>query len=33
MVDLGAWATERYRIPIEQDNDTPDESGEHSPDN
>jgi endogenous inhibitor of DNA gyrase (YacG/DUF329 family) len=29
MVDLGAWATESYRIPIEEDNDQPgvDEAG------
>ena len=23
MVDLGAWATESYRIPVEEDKDTP----------
>ena len=22
MIDLGAWATESYRIPVEDDNDT-----------
>ena len=22
MIDLGAWATESYRIPVEEDNDT-----------
>jgi uncharacterized protein len=26
MIDLGAWATESYRIPVAEDNDTPDES-------
>jgi len=25
MIDLGAWATESYRIPVEEDNDPPDE--------
>jgi endogenous inhibitor of DNA gyrase (YacG/DUF329 family) len=24
MIDLGAWATEAYRIPVEEDKDTPD---------
>jgi uncharacterized protein len=28
MIDLGAWATESYRIPVAEDKDTPeDESG------
>jgi endogenous inhibitor of DNA gyrase (YacG/DUF329 family) len=33
MSDLGAWATESYRIPIEDENDEPgvDEAGAHSP--
>jgi uncharacterized protein len=26
MIDLGAWATESYRIPVAEDNDTPDDS-------
>jgi endogenous inhibitor of DNA gyrase (YacG/DUF329 family) len=26
MIDLGAWATESYRIPVTEDNDTPDEA-------
>jgi endogenous inhibitor of DNA gyrase (YacG/DUF329 family) len=26
MNDLGAWATESYRIPVEEDNDTPEDS-------
>jgi endogenous inhibitor of DNA gyrase (YacG/DUF329 family) len=26
MIDLGAWATESYRIPVSEDKDTP-ESG------
>jgi endogenous inhibitor of DNA gyrase (YacG/DUF329 family) len=25
MIDLGAWATESYRIPVEEDKDVPDE--------
>jgi endogenous inhibitor of DNA gyrase (YacG/DUF329 family) len=25
MIDLGAWATESYRIPVVEDKDTPDE--------
>ena len=25
MIDLGAWATESYRIPVEEDKDTPDD--------
>jgi endogenous inhibitor of DNA gyrase (YacG/DUF329 family) len=28
MIDLGAWATESYRIPVEEDND---ELGEDDP--
>ncbi|MGZ9039143.1 MAG: DNA gyrase inhibitor YacG, partial [Burkholderiales bacterium] len=28
MIDLGAWATESYRIPIEEDKDAPDEERE-----
>ena len=24
MIDLGAWATESYRIPVQEDNDTVD---------
>jgi endogenous inhibitor of DNA gyrase (YacG/DUF329 family) len=24
MIDLGAWATESYRIPVEEDKDVPD---------
>jgi endogenous inhibitor of DNA gyrase (YacG/DUF329 family) len=33
MSDLGAWATESYRIPIAEENDQPDmnEAGEHPP--
>lgn len=27
MIDLGAWATESYRVPVEDDNDTPDDEG------
>jgi len=23
MIDLGAWATESYRVPVEEDNDAP----------
>jgi uncharacterized protein len=30
MIDLGAWATEAYRIPVEEDKDTP-ENDERSP--
>ncbi len=25
MIDLGAWATESYRVPVEDDNDAPGE--------
>ena len=25
MIDLGAWATESYRIPVEEEKDTPEE--------
>ncbi len=25
MVDLGAWATESYRIPVEEENDSPED--------
>jgi endogenous inhibitor of DNA gyrase (YacG/DUF329 family) len=25
MIDLGAWATESYRIPVEEDNDAPED--------
>ena len=25
MIDLGAWATESYRVPVEDEKDTPDE--------
>ena len=25
MIDLGAWATESYRIPIQEDNDAPED--------
>jgi endogenous inhibitor of DNA gyrase (YacG/DUF329 family) len=28
MIDLGAWATESYRIPAEEDKDTPESSPE-----
>jgi endogenous inhibitor of DNA gyrase (YacG/DUF329 family) len=33
MIDLGAWATESYKIPVEEDNDTLDEdpSGDTPP--
>lgn len=33
MIDLGAWATESYRIPVEEDNDAleDDERGEAPP--
>jgi len=36
MIDLGAWATERYRVPVLEDPDQPedarpDEPGEHGP--
>jgi endogenous inhibitor of DNA gyrase (YacG/DUF329 family) len=33
MIDLGAWATESYRVPVEEDSDTPEtgESDEGSP--
>jgi endogenous inhibitor of DNA gyrase (YacG/DUF329 family) len=33
MIDLGAWATEAYRVPVEGDKDTPEadeRSGESS---
>jgi endogenous inhibitor of DNA gyrase (YacG/DUF329 family) len=35
MIDLGAWATESYRIPVEEDNDTldADDSAERPPQN
>ena len=35
MIDLGAWATESYRIPVEEDNDTldSDDPGEQPPRN
>jgi endogenous inhibitor of DNA gyrase (YacG/DUF329 family) len=35
MIDLGAWATESYRIPVEEDNDTldADDNVEHPPQN
>jgi endogenous inhibitor of DNA gyrase (YacG/DUF329 family) len=35
MIDLGAWATESYRIPVEEDNDNldEDESGDRPPQN
>jgi endogenous inhibitor of DNA gyrase (YacG/DUF329 family) len=23
MIDLGAWATESYRVPVEEENDSP----------
>ncbi|MGZ5126774.1 MAG: DNA gyrase inhibitor YacG [Burkholderiales bacterium] len=34
-MDLGAWATESYRIPVEEDNDTldEDEGGDRPPHN
>jgi len=25
MIDLGAWATESYRIPVAEDNDSPED--------
>jgi endogenous inhibitor of DNA gyrase (YacG/DUF329 family) len=28
MIDLGAWATEAYRIPVEEDKDTPESAPE-----
>ena len=32
MIDLGAWATESYRVPVQDDKDTPvDDSGAQSP--
>jgi endogenous inhibitor of DNA gyrase (YacG/DUF329 family) len=35
MIDLGAWATESYRIPVAEDKDTldPDEPADQSPRN
>jgi endogenous inhibitor of DNA gyrase (YacG/DUF329 family) len=30
LIDLGAWATEKYRVPIEDGSDTP-ETGEWEP--
>jgi uncharacterized protein len=30
MIDLGAWATESYRIPVADDEDAPDENEERS---
>ena len=29
-IDLGAWATESYRIPVTEDNDTPDDDASAS---
>lgn len=31
MMDLGAWATESYRIPVAEDKDTPDEPDAGTP--
>lgn len=31
MLDLGAWATESYRIPVEEDKDTPDDDAGFPP--
>jgi len=31
MIDLGAWATESYRVPVEDDNDAPDEDAGGAP--
>jgi endogenous inhibitor of DNA gyrase (YacG/DUF329 family) len=31
MIDLGAWATEAYRVPAEDDKDRPEEGDERSP--
>ena len=28
MIDLGAWATESYRIPVAEENDTLEDEGE-----
>ena len=28
MIDLGAWATESYRVPVEEDKDTPEDEPE-----
>ena len=34
MIDLGAWATESYRIPVEEENDLPEDgdTGSAQPD-
>lgn len=32
MIDLGAWATESYRIPVEEDNDNAVSPGAGAPD-
>jgi endogenous inhibitor of DNA gyrase (YacG/DUF329 family) len=31
MIDLGAWATESYRVPVEEDNDSIDPDSEDTP--
>jgi endogenous inhibitor of DNA gyrase (YacG/DUF329 family) len=33
MIDLGAWASEAYRVPVvEKDDETPSDDGDRSPD-
>ena len=32
MIDLGAWATESYRIPVAEENDSPEGDDEPQPD-
>jgi endogenous inhibitor of DNA gyrase (YacG/DUF329 family) len=31
MIDLGAWATESYRIPVQEENDSPEDEGRGEP--
>ena len=31
LIDLGAWAEERYRVPIVEENDQPEDAGEGEP--
>lgn len=31
MIDLGAWATERYRVPVVEDKDEPESTGSGEP--
>jgi len=31
MIDLGAWATESYRVPVQEDNDTPEDEDRGPP--